>query len=498
MNGLALADQLRMDIGSFVDPTTRSKLGQFMTPAPVASFMVGLFGDLPDQIRLLDAGAGFGSLTAAFVHEACMRARRPSSIHATAFEIDPALAKRLKGTMEACADESRRFGIDFAFRIIGDDYILHSAEPLIANQDRVGVFNCAILNPPYAKINTASALRRALRKLSIETSNLYTAFVAVALEQLSPGGQMVAITPRSFCNGTYFAPFRKRLLEGAAIEHIHVYESRRKAFAEDEVLQENIIFRLTKGARQPAQVCISSSEGPAAAGISRRMVPFTEVVAPDDRQRFIRLPVTVEGSELAARVRALPATLRYLGLTVSTGRVVDFRAREHLRKEPGSDTVPLIYPMHFNGGFVHWPKTNGRKANALAFNADTLDLVVPRGTYVLTKRFTSKEERRRIVAVIYDPQRIDAEHVGFENHLNYFHEDGHGLPPTLARGLAAFLNSTAVDEFFRQFSGHTQVNATDLRNMHYPERSQLEELGAAIGDFMPDQATIDAMVEVLI
>ena len=99
---------------------------------------------------------------------------------------------------------------------------------------------------------------------------------------------------------------------------------------------------------------------------------------------------------------------------------------------------------------------------------------------------------------IYDPARFDAECVGFENHLNYFHEKRQGLPPTLARGIAAFLNSTAADEFFRQFSGHTQVNATDLRNMHYPTRRQLEALGGTIGDAMPDRDTIDALMSPLL
>jgi adenine-specific DNA-methyltransferase len=46
----------------------------------------------------------------------------------------------------------------------------------------------------------------------------------------------------------------------------------------------------------------------------------------------------------------------------------------------------------------------------------------------------------------------------------------------LAKGLCRFLNSEAVDTYFRTFSGHTQVNATDLRNLHYPTRKQLEAL----------------------
>jgi hypothetical protein len=67
--------------------------------------------------------------------------------------------------------------------------------------------------------------------------------------------------------------------------------------------------------------------------------------------------------------------------------------------------------------------------------------------------------------------------LGFENHLNVFHVKKHGLPEPLAYGLAAFLNTCAVDDFFRRFNGHTQVNATDLRLMKYLNRSHLSTLG---------------------
>jgi adenine-specific DNA-methyltransferase len=38
---------------------------------------------------LLDAGAGVGSLTAAFVHEACDRQEKANTINATVYEIEP-------------------------------------------------------------------------------------------------------------------------------------------------------------------------------------------------------------------------------------------------------------------------------------------------------------------------------------------------------------------------------------------------------------------------
>jgi adenine-specific DNA-methyltransferase len=110
------------------------------------------------------------------------------------------------------------------------------------------------------------------------------------------------------------------------------------------------------------------------------------------------------------------------------------------------------------------------------------------------KRFSAKEETRRVVASIFLPLDAPAERVGFENHLNVFHSGGSGINDDLARGLALWLNSTVFDLHFRQFSGHTQVNATDLRNVQYPSKQQLIELGKRLdGQPWPDQAAIDEL-----
>jgi adenine-specific DNA-methyltransferase len=171
--------------------------------------------------------------------------------------------------------------------------------------------------------------------------------------------------------------------------------------------------------------------------------------------------------------------------------VVDFRAKQQLRKNRGADTAPLIYPAHMKDGVVVWPIEGFRKHNAIAVDDYTRPQLVPAGRYVLTKRFSAKEERRRIVASVYEAP----EPAGLENHLNYFHRGGAGLPAEIAVGLAAYLNSTAVDDYFRLFSGHTQVNATDLRNLHYPTRVQLEKLGRIA---TPDQDAIDIAIKELL
>jgi hypothetical protein len=160
---------------------------------------------------------------------------------------------------------------------------------------------------------------------------------------------------------------------------------------------------------------------------------------------------------------------------------------------PGPETVPLLYPCHFTGNGSAWPKLASKKPNAIERNAETEKWLFPSGYYCVVRRFSAKEERRRIMASVVDPLLFDnAARLGFENHLNVFHEMRCGLSPLMAHGLAAFLNSTAVDESFRRFNGHTQVNATDLRQIKYPGRETLMALGAwAIQNIPATQAMID-------
>ena len=479
------------------NPRTRQEeLGQFLTAAPVADFMASMFGPLPRTVRLLDAGAGAGSLTAAFVSRLCEKSKGVCVIEATLYELDPEILDALSATMEECQRRCAGAGIRFTFTIHSADFVQEMSARLADELfgTRPPVFDAAIANPPYRKISTDSAERRALRSVGVETSNLYTGFIALIQRLLVPGGQLVGITPRSFCNGPYFRPFREDFLSHLELRRLHVFESRQAAFRDDRVLQENIIFHAVKGRNQPDEILISSSSGKHGDDITETVFPFSEIVHPRDAEKFIHIPSTASHATAKETMDGLRSSLASLGVTVSTGRIVDFRLKDALRKEPERGTVPLLYPCHFNGGTVHWPKLEGRKPNAILDNDATRPWLVPSGVYLLTKRFTSKEERRRLVACLFDPDLVKAKWVGFENHLNYFHASGHGLERTLAVGLYAFLNSTVVDQYFRRFSGHTQVNATDLRTLAYPDRDTLQAMGREMKSLDLSQDEIDQLV----
>jgi len=151
----------------------REELGQFLTPTPVAEFMASMFGPLPGTVRLLDAGAGAGSLTAAFVSRCCEERDGVRAIEATLYELDGEILDALAATMQECRHRCAEAGIRFTFTIHPADFIQEMSARLAGDLfgAKPPAFDAAIGNPPYRKISTDSAERRALHeKLSIRTS----------------------------------------------------------------------------------------------------------------------------------------------------------------------------------------------------------------------------------------------------------------------------------------------------------------------------------------
>jgi adenine-specific DNA-methyltransferase len=332
--------------------------------------------------------------------------------------------------------------------------------------------------------------------VGIESSNLYSGFVSLAIEMLESGGELVGITPRSFCNGPYFRPFRDLILQKTSITQVHLFGSRTDSFRGDDVLQENVIFHLVKGESQ-GNVIISSSSDSSFSDLLKRTVPFHEFCFPQDPESVFHLVRDEDDDdEMRRLIGVYSHSLTDLKLSVSTGPVVDFRLRSSLKDEEGEHTVPLIYPFHFNKGRVRHPIENPKKPQFIEVNDETRKWLSLRGNYVLVRRLSSKEEKKRVVPAVLLETNTKGVLVGLENHLNFFHEQKSGLSESLCVGLSIYLGSTFVDRWIRRFSGHTQVNSTDLRSLGYPSRDVLTKWGRKYSSKSMSQDEIDSIVHV--
>lgn len=182
----------------------KSEFGQYFTPSAVAVFMAAMFPDVQGpEVRLLDPGAGIGGLACAFVIG--MNHKIPRlRYYVDCYEIDEKLLFKLAmnlGELRSIANvENTVYNADFIEKSV--DHLLEFNKPKYTH---------VILNPPYKKIHSSSKHRKLLRSVDLEVVNLYSAFVSMSLELLQNDGYLVAIIPRSFCNGTYYLPFRKHI-----------------------------------------------------------------------------------------------------------------------------------------------------------------------------------------------------------------------------------------------------------------------------------------------
>ena len=451
-------------------PEHRQHLGQVFTPIPVAQLLAESFADWSGDVDLIDGGAGAGTLGAAAALCALANPDRPRSVRITAWEIDAEMVKYAERSLALVSDHFESAGVPFEFELRNEDFIRAAARS-------PGVATHAILNPPYAKLAASAGERRDAERLGAPVPNLYAAFMLAATAMLGEGGEMVAITPRSFCNGPYFKRFRQAMFERSALMAVRVFESRMSAFADQSVLQENVITHFVRSSAESEEVRVQVGDpgGP----VAERVVPFSEVVFAGDHDAVINLAESQQAVDAATLMHELPCSLFELEVTVSTGPVVDFRNSDWLRAECDDGDVPLLYPSAISARGVSWPSSRGRKPHAIANVDATARVLTPAGAYVLIKRFSSKEERRRVVAAPLLPEDISGYAlVGIENHLNYIHSSGKSLTRELAIGLAAYLNLDLVDTYLRSFSGHTQVNASDLRRLRFPERATLERIGS--------------------
>ena len=173
----------------------RKQKGQFFTPPEVCRFMASLFsGAFPKSFRLLDPGAGTGSLTAAICDRLMdLRSPRESEIHL--FENDPGVLPLLRMCMDRCCDALRAAGHSARSVIHESDFILDAASSVFRAQLLFPLqdgqrFDAVVMNPPYFKVSKDSTLAKVMREVVHGQPNIYAFFMAAGAEMLRPGGEL--------------------------------------------------------------------------------------------------------------------------------------------------------------------------------------------------------------------------------------------------------------------------------------------------------------------
>lgn len=451
----------------------RKKYGQFFTSKDTARYMAGLYSIPANQakVSILDAGAGLGILSCALI-EKLEQIDFIQKIKLTCYENDGNILNLLKENLQVCQEKSKK---DIHVQIITDNYI--TSQYLDFNHMIGGTLNpkkydFVIGNPPYMKISKDAPEATAMPEICYGAPNLYFIFAAMGLFNLNDGGEMVYIIPRSWTSGAYFKRFRQYFLTEGKLEHIHLFVSRNKVFDKEDVLQETIIIKVKKTHQAPEEVTITSSQSNNDFdNLTFLTVPYNLVVSGDDF--YVYLVTNKKEISVLERLKKFDKTLPDIGLKMKTGLTVDFRNREILREEE-EGAIPLFYSQHIRQGEVQFPIQKEYEYVV----TDQRGLMQDNRNYLFVKRFTAKEEHRRLQCGVYLSKKYPQyKKISTQNKINFVDGLMTEMSECLVYGLYVIFNSTLYDEYYRILNGSTQVNSTEINAMPIPDLESIQEMG---------------------
>lgn len=453
--------------------TLRKKYGQFFTSKETAAFIAELI-EVPvnkAKLRILDAGAGSGILTIALI-ERLQSNPWLQKINVVCYENDPNIVDLLRANLNWICQQSR-IKIDYELRT--NNYILSQAleyNGLPEADPSPLKYDIVIGNPPYMKIAKDAPEAKAMPDICYGAPNLYFLFVSMGMYNLTANGELVYIIPRSWTSGAYFKKFRQKLLSEGVLEHIHLFVRRDKVFEKENVLQETIIIKVRKTTRKPENVTITTTQSNQ--DFSNKTTfeaPYSTVVSGEDT--YVYLVTNEQEVEILKQLNVWKETLPSIGLKMKTGLTVDFRNREVLRDTAEYQAVPLFYSQHIRNGKVDFPI--GKEHEYIATNRS--GLLQKNTNYLFVKRFTAKEEHRRLQCGVYlARQHPEYAQISTQNKINFIC-GLRDLSECAVYGLYVLFNSTLYDCYYRILNGSTQVNSTEVNSMPVPPINTIEAMG---------------------
>lgn len=199
--------------------------------------------------------------------------------------------------------------------------------------------------------------------------------------------------------------------------------------------------------------------------------PYSTVVNGD--ASYVYLVTSTEEVQTLNELNRWTDTLPDIGLKMKTGLTVDFRNRKALRDSAEDDAVPLFYSQHIQDGKVVFPA--GKEHEYIV--TEQRGLLQENTNYLFVKRFTAKEEHRRLQCGVYLARKHpEYAEISTQNKINFI-SGLRELSECVVYGLYVLFNSTLYDSYYRILNGSTQVNSTEINSMPVPPMNTIEAMG---------------------
>lgn len=269
------------------------------------------------------------------------------------------------------------------------------------------------------------------------------------------------------------------------VDKIHLFNSRKDTFNRDSVLQETVVIKAIREEIDPNKnVFVSSSAG--IKDIFKPTIKYfraEELIDLNSKEKILHLPTSDKEEQILSLVSSWENVLADFNIKISTGPVVAFRALDFIQNHYENSTVhlaPLFWLHNVNKMVLEWPKQLKEKEQYIRIESGSNSLLIPNKNYILLRRFSTKDDKSRLIAAPYFCNYAQSDYIGVENKVNYLYRKGGHLDREEVVGLCALLNSELLDTYFQIFNGNVNVIATELREMRFPPLNDIKRIGNKI------------------
>ncbi|WP_320168349.1 Eco57I restriction-modification methylase domain-containing protein [Mangrovibacterium marinum] len=494
------AEKIAFEYAQKTTNAHKKEAGQFFTSKQIADYMGSWGSSKSDKVSILDPGCGTAILSSALIESLVNKSPLLKAVKLTLFETDEALIPELQKVTRFLSKWLSERGVDLTTRICQSDFILENSSVFRTGSlfvtSEIECYDYIISNPPYFKISKSDKRAVVAKDLVHGQPNIYSLFMGVSAKLLKPDGELIFITPRSFAAGNYFKAFRQVFFKDVSLAAIHIFESRNKMFKNDNVLQENIIIKATKQINTQIKITTSECEQ----GLTSPTERFFDTEALIDfksEDKVLFIPSNENEEKAIKLFKSWKNALTDYNINISTGPVVAFRCKQFLKEDGEINTsyAPLIWLHNIKEMELVYPLKKGGKEGLIAISEESQKVLLRNKNYILIRRFSSKDDKSRLVCCPYFASSFDSEMIGLENHINYIHRPGGELSENEIWGISALYNSTLFDTYFRTFNGNTQVGATELKQIKMPLLEDIIRIGSKVKKLkIPNKQTIDKII----
>jgi adenine-specific DNA-methyltransferase len=479
------ADRLGIYYTNQVTKKHKKESGQYFTPIPIAHLMASFCTVKSNSLRILDPGCGTAILTCALIEHLINQTPNIELIEIVAYETDTSLISFSQKALIYLKNWLELKNINVQYFLHTNDFILDNAQALKNSSNNQGSFDIVISNPPYFKLAKNDVKAIAAKELVSGQPNIYSIFMGISSKLLNENGELIFITPRSFASGNYFKAFRELFFSTAQIDRIHLFNSRKDTFNRDSVLQETVIVKAIKSAINPNnQVTVSSSIG--VNDIRESTIKYfssSELIDLNSKEKILHLPTNDKEERILDLATSWENNLANYDIHISTGPVVSFRSWDFIQNNYENGTVflaPLFWLHNVNKMSLDWPISSKNKGQFIKIESASKSLLIPNKNYILLRRFSTKDDKSRLIAAPYFCNYTKSNFIGVENKVNYIYRKKGHLERSEVTGLCALLNSELFDIYFQIFNGNVNVSATELRDMRFPPINDIKKIGTQI------------------